>query len=224
MRVATSLLSLRSTITLNTLVFPKYLLCIYVYLALLAPYADFLRNTSARVLGTWDDHDYGVNDGGKEVEQKRERQQLFLDFLGVPPNLSALRDREGVYSSHVFGSPPSQTKVIMLDTRSFRDSHFIPSAARLGSIPFTAIFAALSRWATAALGLGKEMEAAVLNEEQVDIYDDFFVVVIAVVFLGFVFVFIFVFCCVFECLFCFVFNFVLFLILFCLANKKKNKI
>lgn len=130
-----------------------------------APYADFLRNTSVRVLGTWDDHDYGVNDAGREADHKPERQQLFLDFLEVPPQ-QLPRGREGVYSSHVFGSPPSQTKVILLDTRSSRDSHFIPSAARLGSLPLTALIAAMSRWATAALGLGRELEAQVLSQEQ----------------------------------------------------------
>ena len=36
------------------------------------------------ILATWDDHDYGVNDGGTEYPKKRESQQIFLDFFEVP--------------------------------------------------------------------------------------------------------------------------------------------
>ena len=33
------------------------------------------------IYGTWDDHDYGARDGGKELVEKQGRRQLFLDFL-----------------------------------------------------------------------------------------------------------------------------------------------
>ena len=33
------------------------------------------------MLGTWDDHDYGANDQGKEYPLKAESQQIFLDFF-----------------------------------------------------------------------------------------------------------------------------------------------
>src|SRR5262249_9540800 len=42
-----------------------------------------LRETCP-VLATWDDHDFGVNDGGADYARRRESQQLFLDFFNVP--------------------------------------------------------------------------------------------------------------------------------------------
>jgi alkaline phosphatase D len=33
------------------------------------------------VIGTWDDHDYGLNDAGKEYSGKVFSQRLMLDFL-----------------------------------------------------------------------------------------------------------------------------------------------
>jgi alkaline phosphatase D len=75
---------------------------------------------TASVIGTWDDHDYGLNDGGKEFRARRESQQALLDFLDVPAD-SPRRAREGVYESHTYGSPGRQVKVILLDTRYHRD-------------------------------------------------------------------------------------------------------
>ena len=56
----------------------------------------------APVIGTWDDHDYGLNDGGKEYSMKEESKKLMLDFLDVPKN-AAVRNRPGVYQSYTRG-------------------------------------------------------------------------------------------------------------------------
>ena len=71
------------------------------------------------ILGTWDDHDYGVNDGGFENPIKEEAQQLFLDFLDVPET-DERRQREGVYYSKTIKKDSNSVKVILLDTRYFR--------------------------------------------------------------------------------------------------------
>ena len=73
------------------------------------------------VIGIWDDHDYGINDGGKYYSKKDESRDLMLDFLDVPQNAS-IRNRKGGYSSYIFGKPGQQVKVILLDTRYFRDT------------------------------------------------------------------------------------------------------
>ncbi|GAB4025369.1 hypothetical protein GCM10028773_50640 [Spirosoma koreense] len=75
---------------------------------------------SASIIGVWDDHDYGVNDGGKEYPKRKESQQVMLDFLDVPAN-SPLRKQEGAYSAHVYGPKGKRVKVILLDARYFRD-------------------------------------------------------------------------------------------------------
>lgn len=71
------------------------------------------------ILATWDDHDFGVNDGGAEYSKKRESQQAFLDFFDAPPD-DVRRRREGVYSSHVYGPPGKRVQIILLDSRYFR--------------------------------------------------------------------------------------------------------
>lgn len=37
-----------------------------------------------QIIGTWDDHDYGLNDAGKEFDRKSTNQRLLLDFLDEP--------------------------------------------------------------------------------------------------------------------------------------------
>ena len=70
---------------------------------------------------TWDDHDYGQNDAGREYPRKEESQEAFLDFWGVKEN-SPRRQQEGVYSSEILGSEGRRVQIIMLDTRYFRTS------------------------------------------------------------------------------------------------------
>jgi alkaline phosphatase D len=72
-------------------------------------------------LAVWDDHDYGRNDAGAELEFKRESQQLFLDFWKVPAD-DPRRTREGVYHAQIFGLPDQRVQVILLDTRYFRSA------------------------------------------------------------------------------------------------------
>lgn len=72
------------------------------------------------VIGIWDDHDFGVNDGDKSYAQKKESKRLMLNFLGVHPEDPA-RKREGAYQSYLMGPDEQLIKVILLDARYFRD-------------------------------------------------------------------------------------------------------
>ena len=81
-------------------------------------YQQLLKSTP--IIGVWDDHDYGVNDGGKEYPKRKESQQVMLDFLDVPTD-SPLRTQEGAYSAHTYGPKGQRVKVILLDARYFRD-------------------------------------------------------------------------------------------------------
>lgn len=81
-------------------------------------YQQLRQSTS--VIGVWDDHDYGVNDGGKEYPRRAESQQLMLNFLDVPTD-SPLRKQKGAYSAHTYGPKGQRVKVILLDGRYFRD-------------------------------------------------------------------------------------------------------
>ncbi|TMU57697.1 alkaline phosphatase family protein [Flagellimonas algicola] len=78
-----------------------------------------LLKSKIPVIGTWDDHDYGLNDGGEEFTMKDGSQQQFLDFMGVAPE-SERRARKGIYAAHTYEIPAGKIKVLVLDTRYFR--------------------------------------------------------------------------------------------------------
>ncbi|WP_242072621.1 alkaline phosphatase D family protein [Microcoleus sp. FACHB-68] len=82
-------------------------------------YQALLKTTP--VIGTWDDHDYGKNNAGKEYKKKAESQQELLDFLDEPAD-SERRQQAGVYTAYTYGTVGKQVKVILLDTRYHRDT------------------------------------------------------------------------------------------------------
>jgi alkaline phosphatase D len=73
------------------------------------------------VMAVWDDHDFGINDGGREFALKEESQQLFLNFFGEPAG-SRRRSTPGIYDSRTFGPEGRRVQVILLDVRYFRSS------------------------------------------------------------------------------------------------------
>lgn len=109
------------------------------------------------VYGTWDDHDMGMNDAGKDYAHRATTQGFFLDFLEAPPS-DPRRHRDGVYAFHtipfdtLFTDPnataPQNDRygiveramravyldavcVVLLDARSFRDP---PNATYAGDM------------------------------------------------------------------------------------------
>ncbi len=74
---------------------------------------------TARILATWDDHDYGANDAGAEYPKKRESQRVFLEFFEEEPD-SPRWKRPGVYRAWMFGPPQRRVQIILLDCRYFR--------------------------------------------------------------------------------------------------------
>ncbi len=70
-------------------------------------------------LATWDDHDYGRNDGGADFAHKAVAKEQFLRFWNVPAD-DVRRTREGIYSAHVVGPPGRRVQVVLLDLRWFR--------------------------------------------------------------------------------------------------------
>ncbi|QQS46094.1 MAG: alkaline phosphatase family protein [Acidobacteriota bacterium] len=79
------------------------------------------RRLSRRVpiLATWDDHDYGLNDGGANYPKRAESQQVMLDFFGIPAG-SPRRSRAGVYHAVIAGPAGKRVQFILLDTRYHR--------------------------------------------------------------------------------------------------------
>lgn len=79
-----------------------------------------LRETVSH-LAVWDDHDYGLNDGGVEFAYKARSKELFLDFWNVPAT-DIRRQRDGIYDARVIGPPGMRVQVILLDVRWFRSA------------------------------------------------------------------------------------------------------
>eukprot|EP00918_Siedleckia_nematoides_P090139 GHVU01198140.1.p1 GENE.GHVU01198140.1~~GHVU01198140.1.p1 ORF type:complete len:287 (+),score=32.16 GHVU01198140.1:399-1259(+) len=111
------------------------------------------RTSGVWIDGTWDDNDYGVNDGDKHWALKDQVQKVFLDFLDVPAN-SPRRQRSGVYHSHQFGEDPrASVRVIFLDTRYHRERYGFGSLGRFQGFPYLAYPAAALRCLRAFLGV-----------------------------------------------------------------------
>ena len=68
----------------------------------------------------WDDHDYGLNDGGKEYSLNKKSKELFLEFWDVPQD-DPRRFREGLYHDLTIKSGSKNIHILFLDTRTFRD-------------------------------------------------------------------------------------------------------
>lgn len=79
-------------------------------------YARFKSLTP--MVGTWDDHDYGLNGAGGDLNFKKESQRLHLDFFDVEDD-SPRRSHEGIYTSYDFGID-HKIKIIILDNRYFK--------------------------------------------------------------------------------------------------------
>lgn len=82
-------------------------------------YQQLLKQTE--VIGIWDDHDYGLNDGGKEYPKKDESKEELFNFLDIDENNPAW-SRQGTYQSYTYIGKEGTVKIILLDSRYFRDS------------------------------------------------------------------------------------------------------
>jgi alkaline phosphatase D len=114
--------------------------------------------------------DYGVNDGGKQVARKDERKSnylKFLDFDQKKEKFDDIRTHEGIYYSRILRDTVSNIsiKVIFLDTRSFRDSHYIRSIGEV-HLPYTALGAAFIRLASSSFALGRGYAGDMLGPQQ----------------------------------------------------------
>ncbi|CAG9316944.1 unnamed protein product [Blepharisma stoltei] len=88
---------------------------------------------STRILGVWDDHDYGPNNSDKNFPYKELSKKLFLDFIDEPKS-SKRYQREGLYDSYYFTENDLKIKIILLDDRTFMDPSSNEHADVLGEI------------------------------------------------------------------------------------------
>lgn len=136
-------------------------------------YKSFLENTqyinftnqNILIDGVWDDHDYGVNDGGANVPDKDIRKDAYLNFLKRSGNKNIHIPHEGLYHDLDLSLEDTKIKVIFLDTRFFRSSHYVRSLGEF-HFPLSAIIASAFRGAYSVLGFGRAYDGTILGEEQ----------------------------------------------------------
>jgi len=84
---------------------------------------------------TWDDHDFGVNDGGADSPYRATAKKLFSGFWGLG---SRIDGRDGVYDAYTFGPKGERVQVILLDTRYDRSPlTYGPNPAKARYVPST---------------------------------------------------------------------------------------
>ena len=77
-----------------------------------------LRHTVPHT-ATWDDHDYGLNDGGADFAHKVASKDAFLRFWQVAAD-DERRGRDGMYHARLLQAGAHRVQVIVLDTRWWR--------------------------------------------------------------------------------------------------------
>ena len=71
------------------------------------------------ILSIWDDHDFGLNDGGGDYPFKSDAEKMFLNFWNIS-NEDPRRNRDGVYFKKTNEIEGITVEIIGLDTRYFR--------------------------------------------------------------------------------------------------------
>ena len=78
-------------------------------------------NLNFPIEAIWDDHDYGLNDAGKEYAYKEDAKELFLDFWNISMD-DVRRSRDGLYFEWIQTIDGITVQMLFLDTRFFRDA------------------------------------------------------------------------------------------------------
>jgi alkaline phosphatase D len=78
---------------------------------------DFLINVKTEFV--WDDHDFGLNDGGSNYRYKDKAKDLFLETWQIPSN-DPRRLRDGLYFDKMIKKNGLKVHLIFLDNRSFK--------------------------------------------------------------------------------------------------------
>ena len=74
------------------------------------------------LLMTWDDHDYGYNDFGKDYPYKIQSKKLFLNFWEVKKSDPRWSNEDGIYYAKDFKVAKNHIRFILLDTRFNRSA------------------------------------------------------------------------------------------------------
>lgn len=87
-------------------------------------YSKLRHNNKTQIIGIWDDHDYGLNDGNRYHPYKEQSKASLMKFLQIPRH-HPMRDRDGFYQFHSFTFGDDQSSLVvdvyLIDVRWFSD-------------------------------------------------------------------------------------------------------
>ena len=83
-------------------------------------YTVLRTNNKTKIYGIWDDHDSGINDGGKDNPVKDIVRKVFLDSMEEPKDSPRRTRKGGMYEAYYL-DPDRTIKLILLDGRYSRD-------------------------------------------------------------------------------------------------------
>eukprot|EP00929_Paragymnodinium_shiwhaense_P109143 TRINITY_DN754_c0_g2_i1.p1 TRINITY_DN754_c0_g2~~TRINITY_DN754_c0_g2_i1.p1 ORF type:complete len:435 (+),score=75.84 TRINITY_DN754_c0_g2_i1:101-1405(+) len=72
------------------------------------------------MVAVWDDHDFGLNDGGATFAWKETAKHMFLKFFALPITDERRGEGRGLFTSWIFGHGDRKLQLILLDTRWYR--------------------------------------------------------------------------------------------------------
>ncbi len=77
-----------------------------------------MKEEGVQVIGVWDDHDFGTNNGGKEFSRKGIYREMFMEFIGEPED-SPRREQKnsGMFQDYIIDQRDIKIHIILLDTR-----------------------------------------------------------------------------------------------------------
>lgn len=82
------------------------------------PFYREMKQQGTKVIGIWDDHDYGINDGNRTYVQKKDTRKLFLDFVEEPADTARrLDDDSAIYQDYTIVKNGFKTHILLLDNR-----------------------------------------------------------------------------------------------------------
>jgi alkaline phosphatase D len=100
---------------------------------------------TVKIFPIWDDHDYGLNDAGSEYPSKRQSQEIYLNFWGIPLD-DDRHNRDGIYFSEEKIIQGKVFKLIFLDTRFFRSKLKGPKGKYIENLDPDATILGNSQW------------------------------------------------------------------------------
>lgn len=119
------------------------------------------------ILATWDNHDYGIHNGGREFKDKELTKQKFLDFFNEPKS-SKRYQTPGIYDSKIYGQEGKRIQIILLDTRWFKSPFKVDTLSTEERKEIGKVGKYTANFDTNAALLGKEQMLWLENELKKD--------------------------------------------------------